>query len=429
MMVGASSAFAIVATFASGILLARLLSVEDRGLVALVIYWAGFAAAFGNLSLPDAFVAREKDQAGEAAFRVPGLMAAVLLVALAAIAITLIVLAAMPDQFDGLPLEFAMVAIASFIVINHTNRALIAYERANLNFARLAVEQMLLPLLYAGALIGAALWDGLSVETVVVIFLVSRVPILIVRLWRFRRRLIGAVQPGELSGLLTGAARFHAVALARSVCDQADKVIVSLQWTAANVAYFAVGHSAVGAAYAVVSQALNVVALPIATKMSAAEVGDHFTKSLRVTMILLIAAVVPLIVVAPWLVPLIFGDKYTAAVVTTQILALALFPVPLIAQTDAVLRARDQAPAALRLHIITIAVLGVGWVVTGYDDIVSLGLCLAASRFIAWIITLLTLSGDLSDVRLRDCLIWRLSDFASIFGAIQRAVTSGLARG
>ena len=423
LLVSASSAIAVIATFASGVLLARLLSVEDRGLVALIVYWAGFAAAFGNLSLADALIYRDRDGRRPLRHRLPSAMLVVLSLASIVIGIAAVGLFAFSDRFAGIPLPFAAAVIGVFVAINHVNMALVAVERASLNFARLALEQTLLPVLYSGLLILAAFTDRLTVEAALVVFLVSRAPILLVRLWRYRRDFIGAVELKEMSGLIATGARFHAVALLKTLADQADKVVVSIQWTATNIAYFAVGYSAAGAAYSLVSQALNLISLPVASKLSSDRIVDHFARSLRITTILLCAAMIPLVLVAPVIIPFIFGADYLAAVLVTQVLAIALLPSPLVAQADAVLRARGQIRAAMRLHLITLAVLVLGWAATGYDDIVELGGALAVARIFALGLTIATLRGELASLRLADCVLWRKSDFAIILGTARDVAT------
>lgn len=418
-----SSGVGVAATLVSGILLARLLSVEDRGLVALVIYWASFAASIGSLSLHEAFVLRASQTKTAIDERLPSALAVAAALLIATIALTSLALAIFDEQFADLEMRWLVLFIASFLFLRSLNATLVAVEQSNLRFGRLALEQMLLPLCYSALLIIAGFTGYLTVTVALAIFLISRTPLLVIRVWRYRHMMMRPVRFSEIVAIATIGARFHSTNLLRSIADQADKIVISLQWGANAVANFAVAFSAAGAAYGLVGQALGLISLPVASKVPEAEMADHFTRSFRVTSILLVAIAIPIVSLAPILIPFVFGSKYDSAVLYTQVLTLALLPVPLIGLTDAMLRGRGHTGPAMRLQVATLILFAIGWGATGYSEIVSLGLGLAGSRVGALIYTILLLRNDLARVRLVDCLRWRREDVRLILATAHGLVS------
>lgn len=424
MMVATASGFSLVATFAGGVLLARLLSVEDRGFVALVIFWASLAAALGSLSLPDAFVVGAKDNRQSLRNVVTTMLVVMLGCGLLAASIALGFVALFAERFSLISPAFVMFMMVTLIAQNYSNGALSSIERADLNFKRLSIEQAALPIIYALMLAATGVAIGLTIELVLIIYLVSRFPVLAIRLLRYRRDFSLTFDSGFARRSMGTGIQFHGIAIVKMISEQADRLAVNSQWALSEIAYYAVGASTVGAALSLVSQALGQVSLPLVSKLDEADVVDHFTQSLRITSILLLCAMIPLALIAPVIVPLLFGADYVEAVIITQVLAFALLPGPLVAQTDAVLRARGFVTAAFRLHVITLAVIAIGWLVSGYGDIVSLGVAIAAARIFALLATLLTIKRQFSELRITDCIVWRASDFQAIW----RAVVSVAAR-
>lgn len=423
LLLGASSAIATVATLVSGIILAHLLSVEERGLVALLIYWSNLAAALGGLSLPDAFIFSGRTSEGALAERLSTMLVTISGVSLVVVGVSAAGVNLFAERFAGVPTAFAAAVIGAFILINNGNGAFISVERSRLSFARLAAERVVQPLSYSLLLVAAAVVGIMSVQTALIIFLVSRVPVMAYRIWQYRHYIAWPIDRGFAKHGLRNGVRFHAVAVVRFFNEQGDNFVVNLQWATMNIGYFAVGYSAAGAAYSLISQALGMTTLPIAAKLRDDEVADHLAQSLRITSLLMAAMMIPIVVLAPVVVPFVFGAKFGPAAEMTQILAVALLLGPLIAQVDAVLRARGLARAALRMQFIVLSIFAAGWAVFGYGDIYSLGLMLAISRSAALVATLRLARADLGGLRLRDCFLWRMSDVRTIWASVAAATS------
>lgn len=418
-----ASGLGAIVTVVSGIILARYLTVEDRGLVALILYWSTFVALIGSFSLHEAFVLRSSQGTPLGAGLPNTLLLAGVLWALTLSLSSLTVLS-LPDQFAGLDARWVMAFLGAFLFIRSLNMALVAVDQSLMNFDRLAFEQLLLPAFYTVLLMVAWLCGLLSVPVVLAVFLISRTPLVVVRAVRYRKMFIGRVTLTELRANIGIALKFHGVALLRTLAGQADKAIISLQWSLASIANFAVAFSAAGAAYSLVGQALGNISFPAASKVKSEEMAEYFSRSFRVTSILLMCLLMPILLLAPILIPLVFGAKYEGAVIYTQILAVSLFFEPLVNMVDAILRGRGEVRPVIEMHICTILLFAVGWLATGYDGILSLGFGLAISRLGALIYTLKNLRGELSSVRIRDCIFWRLDDAAIIIATVKELLAS-----
>ncbi|MBH5322434.1 lipopolysaccharide biosynthesis protein [Aurantiacibacter sediminis] len=430
---GLSSGVALIANVIIGVLLARILGPEDRGAFAQVVFWATFLAGMSTFSLADAMIVQlskerhaaadkdEKQNEADADEAVAGPEAYIPTLMISAIVVLVIAIggAALAISLDLLRVErvepiHVSLFVGLFFVINHINLVLAAAERAQMHFTVISVERIILPAAYLGGIVILAISGLVSLETLMVVFLVSRVPILARRLWRYRASLLGHFKTAIAKENLSIGLGLHGSHVLRFMSENIDRLFVNTIWVLAEIGYYAVAWSAAGVGYGFITQALNLIMLPMSAAKAKADRAKHLADSMRITLILSVAFAAGIVVAAPFLIPLLYGAEFAEAIVMTQILGLALLPLPIITLLNEFLRGIGHLKDAVYGQGVTLAMVVAGWLITGYDNVIELGCGLAAARLPAIAVLLLRLRKYGYASRWSDYFVPRAEDFRII---------------
>ncbi len=350
------------------LILARLLTPNDFGLVAMALVITGFVIAFADLGLGAALVQRQTiDERDRSTVFWIGLGAGlVLTVAGIALAVPL-------AKFYGEPaVQGLMAALSlSFLVtaLGATQRALLTRE---MNFRTLEVSTI--AGVYAGGTVGIACASAGAGAWSLVIQQLTNAGVATTVLWltsSWRPRLICSL--ASLRSLGGYGGNVLGTRLTYAAQESALPLIIGRSLGSGALGIFTIAYTMVLAPLGRLAIPIGEVLFPAFARLQRepARMADFWLRALRVLAAFCIPAMSGLVVVAPDLVPLVLGDQWVDAVPVVQILAWVGLLQALAAWNGTILMGLGRANTLFRatsafLIVYVIAFLvGVQWGIVG----------------------------------------------------------------
>ena len=322
-----AQAIGLLANFVGGVLAARLLMPVGRGELGQAVLWPVLIAALGGFSIGDAIIFFTAGRRA-AAPRVMGSALGVgAILSLALIAAGFVVLSFV--NFGGNPavrsisqwyLLYIPIGYAAGYVVN----ACQAHHRFDLwNFLRILVS-----LAYAAIAVVLWLTNEATVAAFVTASLLANLTVFVTGAILLRRLGMFGVRPdlGLMKRMFGYGARLHVGALLTLSNVRLDQILITQWLPAADFGHYLVGISVYVSACSLVTL-LGALVFP---KMAAAENDAVRTevlgRYLRLAVALSVMGGIILIIVAPWLITLVYGRPYLPAAGVLQILAVGIAP-------------------------------------------------------------------------------------------------------
>lgn len=309
----------LVLNFVTGLVVARSLGPAGRGEVAVLFTFLQLLGWFAGLGLGEALtyrVARRPDGAA----RVLGTsLALVVVLGTAAVALSVVVLPhVLSAQRDGLLVVARAFALTAYLNIALT--LLTGVAGGLQDFTAVNLVRVLQPAIYVGGLLGAVALGGLDVEAVLVASAASTaaaggwVLVRTVRRVGLARPSMAVlrealpyglkVQGGTIAGM--GTARLDLVMMPAVVSAAA----IGLYSVATNVSWILVG--LLGAA--------NDLVFAAASARGEVDGLQLVARTVRLVMAVALLVAVPLFVLAPWALSLVYGPEFRDAATALRIL-------------------------------------------------------------------------------------------------------------
>ncbi len=310
----------VAAAGVAGIIVARALGPTIRGEYAAIFVWFGFALLIGELGQTAAttyFVAHDPDRAPDYLASSRNLMVLTGFGALVAgMLITPLLAAGTPGLAWGYRLIFAT-SMVWFVGASYTF-SLQAVHTPHWNLVRLVQ-----PVGYVMAIGTLLLTRHLGLMTVLAGSAGAMVAqALFAYLFCRRHHLTGGRFDPYLRRRLSRYG-FGQVAstVPTAVTQRLDQLVLSLAAAPAVLGHYAVAASVTGLAVPVVA-AVGYVALPRLASRTLSDVGEAQVQrwALLFTMVTGVALLLPLALLAPWVIPLVFGAGYSDAVILVMLL-------------------------------------------------------------------------------------------------------------
>ena len=374
---GLTSAVVAILTLATGVALARLLGPDARGQYGAVQFWGQFAGTLLTFSLFEALVVRLRVRGDPPKSAVP--LALLILVGIILVSVLVVCMASATGAFNVSGLS--SVTVAGFVLLiavsAFVNRAFITIETAGLSFRRLNVERVLSPTLFlicAGALY---VLDRASVPAVLAAFVLSKLPIIFLRVTHHRRHLVGEIDFKLAHEVRRLAPSLFVAAGCMGFAQQFDRLIVTLLWPSERVGFYFVAFSATGAGLALASQAIRVTLIPSLAGLEPTELREKTERLVRLSVVAAILVVAPIFAFAHVLVPLIYGADFAPAVAYVRSMAFAMALLPTLQIVSDANRAAERGQPGVEMALVILAVYGVGYVVTEFSETSSFFITMA----------------------------------------------------
>lgn len=351
---------------ATGIVVARLLQADGRGLLAVLQFWPGLMWSIGMLSVTEAAshrIARsgpERETVAASALWVT--MALALGTTIVAATLLPFLLGPERRQVWAIALLYAV----TIIPLNSLMSTLRGLYQGELRFARYNIWGLISPLVHLSGLLTLWALDLVSVTNALAAFwlgtFVAAISLLSCR-WR---DVIGRPSWREIRRLLGVTARFHGTNLAFLLASQMDRLAVILFWGDAPIGLYTVALTWASSGLNTITMSFRTVMFP---HLSAQTDGGRgralLAGGLRYASCLLALGTLALATITWWLLPLLFGATFRDSVPVALVLLAANYPSALRQIVTQSLRGFGRARPGTISELATIVAFGLGvWPLT-----------------------------------------------------------------
>lgn len=316
---------------ATGILAARLLLPEGRGVLAAIMFWPGLFWSIGLLSFGDAVayrISRADDRDQPAVTATSAWLALVLAAPIAGAAAALL-----PSLLGQDRVEFWLVAqlfALTIIPLRSLAFTALGIDQGRLLFKPYNSLRMLPPSLYLCGLLLVWGCGVVSLEAVLTASALGMCALAIVQVLRHRRELRARPVASEARHLLSLNFRFHNTNLAFLLGTHLDRLILMLFWDNMAIGLYVVALRWASAGLNTVTASFSSVIFPyLSAEASPDRQRALLARGLRYACLLLVVGTAGLILITPWLLPLLFGGEFADAVPVALVLLIAFLPLAL----------------------------------------------------------------------------------------------------
>lgn len=314
----------------TGILAARLLLPEGRGVLAAITFWPGLLWSIALLSLREAVVYRIAQSKHERATIIASGLYLTLALATVTAASTVLVLPYLLGMERQAFWVIAQVYAITIIPINSLVGTLRGIDQGELRLFRYNLWGLIPSLVHVAGLL--ALWalDRVSVATALAAFWAGHC-LCALALLAFRAGDLRA-RPAwlELRRLLALNLRFHSTNLASLLSTHIDRLAVMLFWDDAAVGLYVVAMTWASAGLSTVTGSFRTVLFPhLSAETDPQRQHALLKRGLRYASCLLTLGTLALAALTSWLLPLLFGASFRGSVPVALALLGAYLPLAL----------------------------------------------------------------------------------------------------
>lgn len=364
------------------IVLSRLLSPSDFGLIALVVAFTGFATIVVQGGLNTALV--QADEASDRDFST--VFWASMVVALACYAILFLASDALESFMDAPGLSEILRALGLIIFFAAYNSVQVAYLQRRLQMRAQCVA-VLLGALISGAIGVVLALAGFGVWALVAQTLLQQVASCVIMAFQISWRPRFVFDIGRFRTLFGFGSKLLAASTLHSLYTSLYDFVVGACFSIADLGYFSQGKKYPYYAESILDTVIMQVTLPAASRLkhSRKDVMRLMRRGMQMSAAVIVPFLVLLAVAAEPVVVLVLGDQWWPSVPYFQIFCLAATVTPLTRVILQCISAVGRSDIYLKTEILrkTIAI-AIVVVAAFFDNLTLLAYCSLAYALIAW---------------------------------------------
>jgi O-antigen/teichoic acid export membrane protein len=350
-----------VVNIATGLLAARLLLPEGRGELAAIILWPGLIAELGNLGLHDALLYRAATRSANprelfaAAMVLVGTLSGIL------IAIGLIVV---PIVFESHTPDVQTIAIyflCAYLPTYFTSLFTSGMFQGNLEITTWNALRALVPLTYLVGIVLLLLVGVSGVADFAIAYIVAQLAAAAAGFFLLARRgwISWQAKPEVMRSLVVYGIKVHVGEVLYSLRQRIDQAVISLWLPVADLGLYVVALTVANGPLILVFTLANVAFPKISQQATIEGKLAVFGRYLRFSLTMAAGTIVLLLILVPWLLPLLFGQPFAPAVPIANILLLGTLPLAAKLMFQQALKAWDRSLIVGRAELVGLIVAAV----------------------------------------------------------------------
>lgn len=312
---------------ATGVITARLLEADGRGLLAALMFWPNLIAGIGIIGLPTALTYYVAQNTVDERKLVDSALVVALLLSTVVAGVGAVLVSLLFGTGDKDLLWHAIIYTVALIPFNLMALTLTAADQGRQRFGHYNAARLLPQGIYLVGLAGFLAAGEITVVTALWLSWLGTFATAVYKLFAVtQERRLGRPDWYSMKSLLSLGGRFHSANVISLLGQQADRMLVLGLWSNAIAGHYAVAYSLANAPLSVLMMAFNSILYP---RLIAADV-DRRRQLVRITFLLVstvvLAGVLGMMAVVPWLLPAMYGHDFEAAVLLCELLLLAYVP-------------------------------------------------------------------------------------------------------
>jgi O-antigen/teichoic acid export membrane protein len=345
----------------TGILLARALGPEGRGELAVIVLWPAVLSAVGSLGISEAATYH----AARGASAIGRLIGSSIVVAAAQsgvlVAVGILLFPAVLSNQDDFVRHVAVVYLA-YIPLSLLTLHLMGVLNGLHRFRAYNGLRLTYFVAVAGGLVAVSLLDQLTAVTAVAVYLsanaVTAVATIALVLKGSRGRI--AFSRSVASTLVRYGLKSHTSGLSSMLNERLDQLLISVFLAPAKLGLYVVAVTLTSLTHLIGTSA-GAVGLPIIARLRSQEERlNAASRLIRLTLLGSIAVTVPLLLLTPTLIEMVFGPAFVGAAGAARILLVATVLLSLTRVLEATLKAVNRPLDAGAAHLAALVVTAVG---------------------------------------------------------------------
>ena len=307
----------------TGIILARFLAPDGRGELAIIMFWPPLIASLLIFGLPASATYHAARMEGDRHDRFTAtliglaVLISAAMVAIAWLAIPFVVkdphLVTVTRIYAAILLPFHCIAIV-----------LQALDQGRLRFGTFNLTRLLPQAIYFLGLVILITLESVSLPAILICHIAGVAMTALFRLAIHRRSIGSGVDFSAARDVLRTGARFHPGQLLTIIRSQADRLLIVLFFSGSDVGLYVVAATLAAQPLVLVNSSFNLLLFPrVAAASDPVEKNRLVGQSFRLCAIAVTPVLLLIVLLAPFLVTLIFGQAYAGAGQVAQVLAVA----------------------------------------------------------------------------------------------------------
>lgn len=409
----------------TGVIVARLLGPEGRGVIGSVVTYATVLVGLGQLSVDDVTVIQEKKIGEDRA------LSAAWTVSLASFLISTPLLAgaiwALLRENELVPMVITIAFFAAFAVSNMINQLYFGVFRIRHQFGKVQMYAIAKPVLYLAFLLILAV--GIvapSVENVLIALIASTLLAVAVRAVIDGLPFVSELNWNSAGEFLKLALPLYTTKVTQTLGTQGDRLLVVALLPARDIGIFLVATTFSLVIPGIFSTAVKLLVLPVMMSIDLEARSAKGQQLLRVTWAASILAGLCTAALATFLIPIVFGPAFASA----SILAIGLAAANLLRPVRESLLEVQKSYAITRFFALPSLVLLLAFIAVSAALFPKFGVFgIIAGRGAAELVTVMVLSYRLEkyapEMALRRWIVPRMSDFVVLVSSPWAAFFGG----
>lgn len=382
-----SNGFLLGAGIVSGVLLARMLGAEDRGLLTAITYWPHFIVGVLAMGVNEGVVLQVASRGKSKTIVATTVTIAIILAVLAAIACWILLsyyLLGQRSEYLGFARIYAIIlAPTSYVCL-----FLLAIYHGQMRFNEFNVVRVMQTAIYPSALALFWLAGCLTVETAAVAALLGGLVVSLILVSKLSANLSARPNLAEGKEIARKSVRLHFVNLLMTMTEQVDKIILVMLSSNHQLGNYVVAYTAAAAGSAILTQTFINIMLPAAARTEGAVLRyQEIIRSLRILLLTVLVLTGVMIAALPLLLPAAFGAEFREAVPYAQVLSIALGLYGVRKCMIYILRSWEVSrPAVSGEAMASLCVLAGGYLAFVKNDVIGLCWLLVVAQLVGTVI-------------------------------------------
>lgn len=305
-----------ISTVFQTIITSRILGPEDKGHFIEIILWPTVISGFSILGLYTGIAklsANEKIQ--ERYDLVKTTLQATSIVGIIGFIISLFLTPLLVNKPDSILIRTSMI-FSSFVLINNIARGFNAIDHGQKNFSRYSITRAMLNPIFFLFLLALYILGEINIETVVFALLASNFCVAAVRVILAFRHRTEKLKSYPLKTLFKYSIRYAPSDLSEPIYAYYDKAIMASVLLSFDLGIYTTAYSAAS----IINIIPNVYGIKLFSDVASLHNPEHISSAIRQNIILMSLCCIAFAPLLPILIPLVFGNEFSSAILPSILL-------------------------------------------------------------------------------------------------------------